>query len=71
MKVKQASEMTNIELFEELKSRGFFMFDKLKHNCNEHYVLVSIKEPDRNIRITYTLDENMPNANQYIEITCK
>ncbi|MFZ4930515.1 hypothetical protein [Chryseobacterium sp. Mn2064] len=67
-KAKQANEMTNRELFEELKERGFFMFDKLRHTGNEQYVLVSTKKPTKNVCINHKTDENIPQNYEYVEI---
>jgi len=53
-KVKQAHEMTNKELFAELKERGFFLFPFTTEGLGDtdldfENMVVGVKEPTRDI----------------------
>ncbi|HBV16096.1 hypothetical protein [Chryseobacterium carnipullorum] len=52
--VKQAHEMTNKELFDELKKRGFFMFEELNIYGRAPYVLVANERPNKDVLIDWT-----------------
>ncbi|WEK69875.1 MAG: hypothetical protein P0Y62_18965 [Candidatus Chryseobacterium colombiense] len=51
--VKHASDMTNVELFEELKMRGFFTFPFNLNNIRKpeqlKNMVVGVSEPDEDI----------------------
>lgn len=50
-------EITNKELFEELKSRGFFTLPTGLDNIeNIEWIIVSVKEPERDIFYNWQKD---------------
>lgn len=52
-------KLTNTELFEELKNRGFFVFpSEIKEGEEPNCITVSVERPKKNIYITWQANWN-------------
>lgn len=52
-------KLTNRELFDELKNRGFFVFpEEIKENKIPNCIVVSVEKPEKDIYITWQANWN-------------
>lgn len=50
-------KLTNRELFDELKNRGFFVFpEEIKENKIPNCIVVSVEKPEKDIYITWQVN---------------
>jgi len=66
--IKQAHEMTNKELFDELKERGFFLIKGILNGKDSDYgyVLVSNIDIKVDINLRYNADTDFKTATDFI-----